>query len=237
MTAFEMDITQYLQEENQIVICVADPSDTLPISRGKQKIKHGGIWYTPTSGIWQSVWIEYLPPKYIKSLRITPDLDLQKVEISIVTNDGEGGFAVVLDGKEYRTEGDKIEIDIQSPVYWTPENPYLYYFTVRYCDDEAQSYFAMRKFSLGRRDDGKPVLYAQQSTIFYERTSRPRLLVGRSLYRAERRGNDIRHTTCQELRFQHVAKAHQSRAYEVVLSLRQTWYDSMAGLRQRRRQI
>ena len=165
-TAFEMDITQYLQEENQIVICVADPSDTLSISRGKQKIKHGGIWYTPTSGIWQSVWIEYLPPKYIKSLRITPDLDLQKVEISIVTNDGEGGFAVVLDGKEYRTEGDKIEIDIQSPVYWTPENPYLYYFTVRYCDDEAQSYFAMRKFSLGRRDDGKPCFMLNNQQYF-----------------------------------------------------------------------
>ena len=71
-TAFEMEISEYLKEQNVLEVLVVDPSDTMPISRGKQKIKHGGIWYTPTSGIWQSVWIEYVPQIYIKSLKITP---------------------------------------------------------------------------------------------------------------------------------------------------------------------
>ena len=80
-TPFELDATDFLKDVNELRVLVSDPSDTQPISRGKQKTKNGGIWYTPTSGIWQSVWLEYLPKTYIKSLRIKPDLDSLSVDI------------------------------------------------------------------------------------------------------------------------------------------------------------
>ena len=61
-TPFECEIQKFIKDgENELVVCVTDPSDTMPVSRGKQAIKNGGIWYTPSSGIWQSVWLEYLP--------------------------------------------------------------------------------------------------------------------------------------------------------------------------------
>lgn len=153
-TAFEIDVTDALQDKNDLIVCVADPSDSKPISRGKQKIEHGGIWYTPTSGIWQSVWLEYVPQSYIKSLRITPQYDLQTVKIGINT-DGGGKFSVEFGGKQYESDGEEVEIYIEDMISWTPENPYLYPFNVIYKTDKVASYFAMRKFSVGKREDGK----------------------------------------------------------------------------------
>lgn len=72
---FTFDITDALAHENTLVVRVTDASDTSYHSRGKQKIDRGGIWYTPQSGIWQTVWMERVPRTYIKSLRITPLFD------------------------------------------------------------------------------------------------------------------------------------------------------------------
>ena len=167
-TAFDINITEQLQEQNTLVVYVVDPSDTKPISRGKQKIKHGGIWYTPTSGIWQSVWIEYLPKRYIKSLKITPDYDNSTVSIRAFINDGSNEFKVILqdNSEEYSSIDGEVKIKLDTPIEWSPENPYLYYFKVICQDDEVSSYFAMRKFSVGKRKDGKPCFMLNNKPYF-----------------------------------------------------------------------
>ena len=74
-TAFTLDITKLLREgENTLTVAVRDDTDTVPLARGKQKTKRGGIWYTPQSGIWQTVWAELVPERYIESLLFTPEL-------------------------------------------------------------------------------------------------------------------------------------------------------------------
>ena len=74
-TAFTLDITKLLREgENTLTVAVRDDTDTVPLARGKQKTKRGGIWYTPQSGIWQTVWAELVPERYIGSLLFTPEL-------------------------------------------------------------------------------------------------------------------------------------------------------------------
>ena len=83
---FEADVTNYISDGvMDIVVQVVDISDTGSRSRGKQRTKRGGIWYTPQSGIWQSVWMEAVPESYVKKLRITPDFDGSAVDISAET--------------------------------------------------------------------------------------------------------------------------------------------------------
>lgn len=166
-TPFELDVADRLQEENTLAVYVVDPSDSKPISRGKQKTKHGGIWYAPTSGIWQSVWIEYLPEKYITSLKITPDIDNSSVSISAKINDGSDGFKIVTaDGDEYLSDGGSVKIRVTDPILWSPEQPYLYTFKAVCGEDEVESYFAMRKFSVGKREDGKPCFMLNNKPYF-----------------------------------------------------------------------
>ena len=80
---FEFDIKPYLKEENVLIVRVKDYTDTKEYSRGKQKIERGGIWYTPQSGIYMPVWLESVSDDYIKSLKITPDLDNKCVRIIV----------------------------------------------------------------------------------------------------------------------------------------------------------
>lgn len=156
-TPFECEIQKFIKDgENELVVCVTDPSDTMPVSRGKQAIKNGGIWYTPSSGIWQSVWLEYLPETYIKRLIIRPDFDAKIVTISAITNTDCNKFEITtLDGKHCSSIDGVATLDCKDCTPWTPENPVLYPFEVRCGQDKVGSYFAMRKFSVGRRKDGK----------------------------------------------------------------------------------
>lgn len=85
-TPFSADITDHLKEEITILVKVRDFSDTTYHSRGKQKRKRGGIWYTAQSGIWQTVWLESVPNSYIRSLRITPLFDESAVELTVLSN-------------------------------------------------------------------------------------------------------------------------------------------------------
>lgn len=168
-TPFESDITDYAwrDKDNTLTVCVVDPTDTRPISRGKQKTKNGGIWYTPTSGIWQSVWIEYVPDVYIKALRITPDLDAKHVNIKIIPSQKDKvGFKIDLEGKEYFSDSDEITVKLDDVKEWSPESPYLYRFDVTYREDKVSSYFAMRKFSVGKREDGKPCFMLNNKPYF-----------------------------------------------------------------------
>ena len=156
-TPFECEIQKYMRDgENELTVCVTDPSDTKPISRGKQATNHGGIWYTPTSGIWQSVWMEYLPEEYVKRIKYTSDIDAMTVEITAEINTGAKNFKVIThDGKVFDSVDGKVTLDCKNCGLWSPESPSLYPFEITVGKDKVGSYFALRRFSVGRRKDGK----------------------------------------------------------------------------------
>ncbi len=143
---FTVELTKALDEDRsgEIVVAVQDDTDKSYFARGKQKMKRGGIWYTPQSGIWQPVWAETVPQEYIQSLHITPRFDESVVEIS-----AEPGGVVHFMGKDYPCPA---RVPVPDFISWSPEDPHLYDFTVTLGTDEVKSYFAMRKFAVA---DGK----------------------------------------------------------------------------------
>ena len=137
--AFSMDITEALQEENEIVIAVFDDlrDNTLPY--GKQCLKRGGMWYTPVSGIWQTVWLESVPADHIESLDIQVTLESATITVTPPLSG-----KILLEGKEYLLTDGKAIITPENPQLWTPKNPYLYDFIVETEFDRVESYFALR---------------------------------------------------------------------------------------------
>ncbi|MBO7221631.1 MAG: hypothetical protein J6V37_01150, partial [Clostridia bacterium] len=77
-----------LDGDNDLRVQVKDPTDTSYHARGKQTFKRGGIWYTPQSGIWQTVWLEEVCEGYIESIKLTPDIDTDELHIEIKRNGG-----------------------------------------------------------------------------------------------------------------------------------------------------
>ena len=141
---FEADITDAVDDGYaQITVRVTDDTDRSFQSRGKQSSKRGGIWYTPQSGIWQTVWLEAVPETYVRSLRITPDIDKATVTVEADVRGDEQAYAH-FDGQDYPLPA---EIPVLEFEPWCPENPKLYGFSVSCGEDEVFSYFAMRKFS------------------------------------------------------------------------------------------
>ena len=100
-------------------------------------------------------------------MKITPDLDNSEVSISILTNDGGTSFQILDEDKKlHSSDNGQIVIKMENPSLWSPENPRLYYFEAIYKDDKVKSYFAMRKFSIGKRDDGKPCFMLNNKPYF-----------------------------------------------------------------------
>lgn len=144
---FSFDITDKLKVENTLVIRVVDnPLDTT-LPYGKQKYKRGGMWYTPVSGIWQTVWCESVPENYIKSLKIDTDDKEATIKIEGVN---EGILTLRTDDGLINTEikDGVCKISPCHPIVWTPENPHLYRFKITAGEDEISSYFALRKISI-----------------------------------------------------------------------------------------
>ena len=84
---FSFDITDYVREgENLLQLVVWDLTDSSYHTRGKQSLDRGGMWYTPQSGIWQSVWMEYVPERYITELILSPDLDTKCLQVQVKMN-------------------------------------------------------------------------------------------------------------------------------------------------------
>lgn len=161
---FSGDITDYVKDGvADIVVLVTDPSDTAETTRGKQKTKRGGIWYTPQSGIWQTVWMEAVPESYVKKLCIKPDFDAGCVDISAETVGNEAAFAQ-LNGENYALPA---KIKVPNFEAWCPENPKLYDFTVSCGEDKVESYFAMRKFSVEKDEKGTPRLFLNNKPYFH----------------------------------------------------------------------
>ena len=141
---FTFDITSFITKGiNTIKVEVNDDTSVL-YPYGKQKLKRGGMWYTPISGIWKTVWIEQVCKNYIKSLKLTPTLN----SITIETVGGEDKKEILLNGKKYAYSGDITTIEIENPINWSPENPYLYNFTLISGNDKVESYFALREVKI-----------------------------------------------------------------------------------------
>jgi hypothetical protein len=205
---FEGDITEYLNAEdaapNELVVVVKDLSDTSYHARGKQKLKPGGMFYTAQSGIWQTVWMEYVPAEYVREIVTEPSLDEGMVRITVSAEAVEKDTPVEIrirepgiyselpqqekaDGRkttaeenispfemesltgqeQERTESDFIitstgvvneTVKISLPVIrpWTCEEPWLYYFTVTMGNDQVESYFALRTFTVEPDEEGLP---------------------------------------------------------------------------------
>ena len=161
-TAFSVDITAQIKEgENLLRVECEDEGTRNFGARGKQSDKRGGIWYTPQSGIWQTVWLESMPTECIKDLKITPIVSEDGTEKSVLVQvDQQGGDKqiVVLDGeKEILREKFTLEITLKYDfTLWSPENPKLYDIIItNEAGDRLESYFGVRSF--GKTVDEKGI--------------------------------------------------------------------------------
>ncbi len=137
---FSFDITDLIKNgENVIKVAVVDRLDT-ELAYGKQTKKRGGMWYTETSGIWQTVWLEEVPQNYIKDIKIAPNLN----GFDITVFGGDDLKILIIDGKTHTFTGNTAKITISNPINWTPENPHLYNFILISGSDEISSYTALR---------------------------------------------------------------------------------------------
>ena len=143
---FEFEIKEYLKDKNELIVRVQDFTDTSFYSRGKQKLKHGGIWYTPQSGIYFPVFIESVSNDYIQSVRFTPDIDNEEIIINIKCDLPEVGIHIFEMDRPISTNKD-VHVKVKNMRLWSPEDPYLYSVKIYTDNDEVTSYFAMRKFS------------------------------------------------------------------------------------------
>lgn len=162
-TPFSIDITDLVQFDHfHLKVIVQDVSDTSFRQTGKQRIKRGGIFYTPQSGIWQTVWLESVDKEYIQDITLIPDFDHSRITVRIKTNDDANQVvSTVLSYKgqlitsnQFNEKNFSIEIPESLP--WTPESPHLYDLDITYKNDKISTYFGMRKFE--RRVDSNKIM-------------------------------------------------------------------------------
>lgn len=175
---FTFDITPHLKSDNanELIVSVYDPSDAGFQPRGKQVREANGIWYTPTTGIWQTVWIEPVPATCIRTVKIEPDVGASELHYSVEFGGPRGTSALlvaeVFDGdtpiQTFTTDEFRGTISIPKPHLWSPDDPFLYSLKLTLADpdpakpkqlrldrgDTTTCYFAMREISLGKDDQG-----------------------------------------------------------------------------------
>ena len=171
--AFSYDITGALKNDGvqEIAVEVFDPTDLGGQARGKQKLKPGSIMYTPTTGIWQTVWLEPVVPTHIESLRIVPDVDqgCVRIKVAAVAGKDDGNLLASVEvydgptkiGSANGPASDELVVKIPNVKLWSPETPFLYDLKVTASGqrlspqaDSVTSYFGMRKIALGKDDKG-----------------------------------------------------------------------------------
>lgn len=140
------DITDTLAERNRITLCCVDDQENLSYPYGKQVTpqKRGGMWYTPVSGIWQTVWLESVPENYIRKLNNKN----RGYSVTISTEPKLDGKVIVHGLGEYTLVDGTVTITPENPNLWSPESPYLYEFTLETEEDKVESYFAIRSLEV-----------------------------------------------------------------------------------------
>lgn len=179
---FSFDITAYLKPggTNELIVCASDPTSEGYQPRGKQVLKPGGIWYTPSSGIWQTVWLEAVPEVRVDSLYITPRPGEHRLDLRIMALNTQGSDIIRIQLFEADNEvmnrefpvGEEIRIDMPEFKWWTPETPFLYDLHIGIIRegielDRLRSYFGMREVSCRMADDGYVRLFLNGEVVFH----------------------------------------------------------------------
>ncbi|MBR3795312.1 MAG: glycoside hydrolase family 2 [Clostridia bacterium] len=167
-TPFSADITDALKSgEGELLVRVKDDSDSSWHSRGKQKTARGNIWYTPQSGIWQTVWMERVPANYITDLHITPLFEQKACRIIVNTNT-PAQVNVAFEGKTYTgRSGEAIIVTPQEFIPWHPDEPHLYDFEAACGEDRVKSYFALRSICVKEDEFGVKRLHLNGEPYFH----------------------------------------------------------------------
>jgi beta-galactosidase/beta-glucuronidase len=178
---FTLDITPYLSKSGtqDLMVRVWDPSDDGPQPRGKQIKNPRGIWYTPVTGIWQTVWLEAVPATYISSLKPTAAIDRNELTVEVNTEHRMPGDVIEVTAFDHgkpvaqqRAGADgKAVLKIASPKLWSPDQPNLYDLKVSVrrngkTIDEVSSYAAMRKISVAADKDGIQRILLNNEFVF-----------------------------------------------------------------------
>lgn len=178
---FSMDITSFIKKgaKQDIVLRVWDPTDDGPQPRGKQIKNPHGIWYTPVTGIWQTVWIESLPNAYIANTKHTPQFDAGKLTFESSVHGSASGDqikVIVKDGNQTIKEqlgnvNTAFDLDLPNLQAWSPSNPKLYDLDIQLIRkgkvvDQAKSYFAMRKISMEKDKNGIQRMLLNNEFVF-----------------------------------------------------------------------
>ena len=172
---FALDVTELIEGDAfTLELRVTDPTDTGSLSRGKQRLKNTGIWYTPQSGIWQTVWMECVPENYLRSLRITPKPEENAVHIRLKADDPamaavticrDGG--IIAEGQTDENGESTLTIPAEELRLWSPEDPFLYDVSIVLPGgDKVESYFGMRAFGIGKDEKGLPRLLLNGKPYF-----------------------------------------------------------------------
>ena len=169
---FTLDVTNALQTgENELTFTVRDDADSDVYGRGKQRYQRGGIWYTATSGLWQSVWVESVPTSYLKGFRLYPDAEKGTLRITFEKTGeiDEISVEVQEDGKTLaaaKATGNEVVLDVSGCKQWTTDDPQLYPIFIKAGADEIESYFGLRSFGTETRGtyryftlNGKPIFH------------------------------------------------------------------------------
>ncbi|HCB88518.1 MAG: glycoside hydrolase family 2 TIM barrel-domain containing protein [Petrimonas sp.] len=178
---FSFDVTPALKSgTNKLVVKVWDGTDQGYQPRGKQVNNPHGIWYTPVSGIWQTVWLEPVPEKYIENVKITPDIDKNTIGVEAFINQATASDRIevkVMEGSRVVATGQSINnqpVEVSMPAnprLWSPNDPFLYDLEVTVFNgskqlDKVKSYTAMRKYSTKRDDKGIVRLQLNNKDLF-----------------------------------------------------------------------
>ncbi len=179
---FTLDISQAISdnEEQVLIVEVTDPTDEGKQPTGKQTLEPRGIWYTPTTGIWRTAWLEPVPETYISKIKLTPDIDQELLYLEVMTNQAADGWTVKADALDSQQEvattmdkaNDRIAMPIPNPKLWSPDSPHLYDLLIQLMDenqevvDEVVSYFGMRKVSVAEGPDGHNRICLNNEPLF-----------------------------------------------------------------------
>ncbi len=175
----DLSNSEWFDGENELIVCVRDPSNEGYQERGKQTLKPGFVFYTAVSGIWQTVWLEPVPEVYIRDIKLTPRVGPAQLEVQVEVSDHTPGMQVqvqILEGQSLVCEGqgnsgEKIILSPDTVRLWSPEDPYLYDLKIKLIQDgqvvdEVRSYCGFREISLQKDEQGIPRILLNGQEIF-----------------------------------------------------------------------